>query len=40
MDLKGKRLVDAETFQSVPLALGRAEVDAPHLDTISTSTNQ
>ena len=40
VDLKGKRLVDAETFQSVPLALGKAEVDAPHLDAISTSTNQ
>ena len=40
VDLKGKRLVDAETFQSVPLALGRAEVDAPHLDAISTSANQ
>ena len=37
MDLKGKRLVDAETFQSVPLALGRAQVDAP---AISTSANQ
>ncbi len=38
VDLKGKRLVDTETFQSVPL--GKAEVDAPHLDAISTSTNQ
>ena len=38
VDLKGKRLVDTETFQSVPL--GKSEVDAPHLNAISSSTNQ
>ena len=38
VDLKGKRLVDTETFQSVPL--GKSEVEAPHLNAISSSTNQ
>ena len=38
VDLKGKRLVDAETYLSVPL--GHARSSAPHLDAISASTNQ
>ena len=38
VDLKGKRLVDAATFHSAPLRPTTAP--APHLDAISTSTNQ
>ena len=37
MDLKGKRLVDAETYFSSPLCEARAR--APHLSTISQSRN-
>ena len=38
VDLKGKRLVDAETYLSVPL--GSAGTGAPHLDAISASTDK
>ena len=38
VDLKGKRLVDAETYHSVPLTTSRTA--APRLSTISTSSNQ
>ena len=38
VDLQGKRLVDAVTYLSVPL--GKAKIAAPHLDAISTSTDQ
>ena len=38
VDLEGKRLVDAATFHSAPLRPTTAP--APHLDAISTSTNQ
>ena len=38
VDLKGKRLVDAATFHSVPLLLTTAP--APHFDAISRSTDQ
>ena len=38
VDLKGKRLMDAATYHSVPLQ--STKVSAPHLDTISSSTDQ
>ena len=38
VDLKGKRLVDAETYLSIPI--GNTGTFAPHLDTISVSTNK
>lgn len=36
VDLKGKRLVDAETYLSIPLR--KAGAAAPHLDAISAAT--
>ena len=38
VDLKGKRLVDAATYHSAPLH--STKVSAPHIDAISTSTDQ
>ena len=38
VDLKGKRLVDAETFSSTPLS--KADVLAPHLSTVHQSNNE
>lgn len=38
VDLKGKRLVDAETYLSIPL--GKAGTGAPHLDAISAHTDK
>ena len=38
VDLKGKRLVDAETYLSIPL--GNAQMRAPRLATISASTDK
>ena len=38
VDLKGKRLVDAETYLSIPI--GNTGTFAPHLDAISVSTNK
>ena len=38
MDLKGKRLVDAETFSLTPLS--KADVLAPHLSTVHQSNNE
>ena len=38
VDLKGKRLVDAETYLSIPL--GNARMCAPRLATISASTDK
>ena len=37
VDLKGKHLVHAETYLSVPL--GKDKSTAPHLDAISTYTD-
>lgn len=38
VDLKGKRLMDAATYHTAPLSSTRAP--APHLDAISSSTDQ
>ena len=38
VDLKGRRLVDAETYLSIPL--GKGGTGAPHLDAISSSTDR
>jgi len=37
VDLKGKWLVDAETYRSIPLR--KAGASAPHLDTIAVATD-
>ena len=38
MDIKGKRLVDAATYHSVPLSVTRAP--APHLHAVASTTDQ
>ena len=40
VDMNGKRLVDATTFHSAPLTQTSTTTPAPHLDAISTSTDQ
>ena len=40
VDMNGKRLVDAATFHSAPLMQTSTQTPAPHLDAISTSTDQ